>query len=40
MKAVEDYKIDNTKELILPLIDNELSLNLGSKSKLSYLIFR
>jgi hypothetical protein len=39
MKAVEDYKIDNTKELILPPIDNELSLNLGSKSKISLFNF-
>ncbi len=31
IRAVENLGIDNTKELILPHIDNELSINLGSK---------
>jgi hypothetical protein len=31
IRAVEELKIDNTKELILPPIDNELSLNMESK---------
>lgn len=31
IKTIEELNIDNTKEIILPPIDNELSINVGSK---------